>query len=58
VLIERFPQQFHEPYYANYAREDLTALFGAAGLVPEQAELAYFSKLMTFRKPAEPVAPG
>jgi ubiquinone/menaquinone biosynthesis C-methylase UbiE len=53
-LIERFPQQFHEPYYANYAREDLRSLFGAAGLVAEESELAYFSKLMTFRKPAAP----
>jgi ubiquinone/menaquinone biosynthesis C-methylase UbiE len=49
-LIERFPQQFHEPYYANYAREDLTALFAAAGLAQERSELAYFSKVMTFRK--------
>ncbi|MBV8652856.1 MAG: class I SAM-dependent methyltransferase [Alphaproteobacteria bacterium] len=58
ILIERFPQQFHEPYYANYAREDLKSLFGAAGLAPEESRLAYFSKLMTFRKPEEPAAPG
>lgn len=53
ALIEQFPQRFHEPYYAGYAREDLSALFGAAKLAQEQAELAYFSKLVTFRKPVE-----
>jgi ubiquinone/menaquinone biosynthesis C-methylase UbiE len=50
-LIEYFPQAFHEPYYAQYAREDLAALFAAAGLVLEESRLAYFSKVMTFRKP-------
>jgi ubiquinone/menaquinone biosynthesis C-methylase UbiE len=49
-LIERFPHQFHEPYYAGYAGEDLKALFGEAGLGHEETTLAYFAKLMTFRK--------
>ncbi len=52
ALVEYFPQAFHEPYYAQYAREDLRALFGAAGLAFEESERAYFAKVMSFRKPA------
>jgi ubiquinone/menaquinone biosynthesis C-methylase UbiE len=52
ALLEHFPESFHEPYYAGYAREDLEALFGAAGLEAEGTSLAYFSKIATFRKPA------
>lgn len=51
ALIEYFPLAFHEPYYQRYAGEDLAALFAAAGLVLEESRVAYFSKIMTFRKP-------
>jgi ubiquinone/menaquinone biosynthesis C-methylase UbiE len=51
ALIEYFPLAFHEPYYAQYAREDLTALFAAAGLRLEESRIAYLSKITTFRKP-------
>ena len=51
ALVEYFPHAFHEPYYAQYAREDLAALFGAAGLRFEESRVAYFSKVMMFRKP-------
>lgn len=50
-LIEYFPRAFHEPYYRGYAREDLPALFAAAGLALEESRRAYLSKVMTFRKP-------
>jgi ubiquinone/menaquinone biosynthesis C-methylase UbiE len=50
-LVEYFPQAVHEPYYAGYAREDLSGLFSAVGLALEESRLAYFSKVMTFRKP-------
>jgi ubiquinone/menaquinone biosynthesis C-methylase UbiE len=50
ALIEYFPLAFHEPYYAQYARADLVALFGEAGLALEESRIAYFSKVMTFRK--------
>ena len=49
-LIEHFPLSFHEPYYDTYAKEDLTALFGSAGLKQEGSERVYLSKLMWFRK--------
>jgi ubiquinone/menaquinone biosynthesis C-methylase UbiE len=51
ALVEYFPLAFHEPYYAQYAREDLVALFAAAGLTLEELSVAYFAKVMTFRKP-------
>jgi ubiquinone/menaquinone biosynthesis C-methylase UbiE len=52
ALVEYFPLAFHEPYYAQYAREDLTALFAAAKLALDDSCIAYFSKVMTFRKAA------
>jgi ubiquinone/menaquinone biosynthesis C-methylase UbiE len=51
ALVEYFPLAFHEPYYAQYAREDLAALFAAAGLALEESRVAYFAKVMTFHKP-------
>lgn len=50
ALVEYFPHAFHEPYYAQYAREDFKALFAGAGLILEENRPAYFSKVMTFRK--------
>ena len=50
-LIEYFPVAFHEPYYADYARSDLDALFSEAGLLTEDVTLAYFSRVMSLRKP-------
>ena len=51
ALVEYFPLAFHEPYYAQYAREDLAGVFRSAGLVVEETTIAYFAKVMTFRKP-------
>jgi len=50
-LLDLFPQAFHEPYYAHYARDDLNRLFADAGLRPRTASLAYMSKLMVLEKP-------
>jgi ubiquinone/menaquinone biosynthesis C-methylase UbiE len=51
-MLEYFPIGFHEPYYGSYLSEDLVALFGDVGLVVEEAELAFLTKVMRFRKPA------
>jgi ubiquinone/menaquinone biosynthesis C-methylase UbiE len=50
-LLEYFPVAFHEPYYADYVRQDLAALFAAAGLTVERVERAYLSRLMVLAKP-------
>ena len=33
-LLELFPLAYHEPYYADYVRHDLRALFQDVGLDP------------------------
>ncbi len=45
-LLEYFPVAFHEPYYADYVRQDLAALFAEAGFRVESVEIAYFSRIM------------
>ena len=52
LLLESFPRAFHEPYYDSYAREDLGALFGEAGLAREGEEVAFLTKVSAFRKAA------
>ncbi|HTX51726.1 MAG TPA: class I SAM-dependent methyltransferase [Caulobacteraceae bacterium] len=49
-LLEAFPAYFHEPYYAGYAKTDLSALFGAAGLKPVAEDSAFLTKAMVFEK--------
>jgi len=50
ALLESFPFAFHEPYYADYLRQDLKAVFADAGFKMEAVELAYLSRVMTFRR--------
>jgi len=50
ALLESFPLAFHEPYYADYLRQDLKGVFTAAGLIVEKVELAYLSRVMVLRK--------
>ena len=45
-LLEAFPSNFHEPYYASYIAEDLRALFTAAGLEVTGAEPVFLSKMV------------
>ena len=47
-LLDLFPHHFHEPYYADYVRADLPALFGRHGLRPFETRLAYLAKLVVF----------
>ncbi len=49
-LLANFPASFHEPYYASYARQDLAALFGAAGLPLREESQAFLSKVAVFEK--------
>jgi ubiquinone/menaquinone biosynthesis C-methylase UbiE len=51
-LLEAFPAFFHEPFYTSYAQTDLEALFAGAGLVKIDADQAFLTKAMLFRKPA------
>lgn len=52
ILLEGFPRAVHEPYYDHYCREDLPRLFGNEGFVEEDEEIAFLSKVSSFRCPA------
>ncbi len=53
ALLDYFPFAFHEPYYAGYLTEDLDRLM-RPGFIPEQRSLAYFSKVVTYRRGGQP----
>jgi ubiquinone/menaquinone biosynthesis C-methylase UbiE len=48
-LLDFFPVGFHEPYYGSYLAEDFDALMGPQ-FVRKSADLAYFSKVLTYRR--------
>lgn len=50
-LLDRFPVAFHEPYYADYIRDNLEAVGTDAGLIHRGTTRAFFSRTMTFDKP-------
>jgi ubiquinone/menaquinone biosynthesis C-methylase UbiE len=47
-LLDLFPHYFHEPYYAEYANENLEISCGEAGLAPVASERAFLSKVTAF----------
>src|SRR5438309_10948940 len=49
-MLELFPQNYHEPYYAGYIREDFRALAAACGLAHVRDVKAFVSKVMVFDK--------
>jgi ubiquinone/menaquinone biosynthesis C-methylase UbiE len=51
AMLERFPQNYHEPYYGSYLGEDFPALARRAGLVHRGDVRAFVSKVMVFEKP-------
>jgi ubiquinone/menaquinone biosynthesis C-methylase UbiE len=50
-LLELFPQNYHEPYYAGYTTEDFRAIATACGLTHIRDVKAFVSKVMVFDKP-------
>lgn len=50
-LLDLFPVAFHEPYYADYVKQDLEGLFRDVGFVPTSGTLAFMSKVLVLRKP-------
>jgi ubiquinone/menaquinone biosynthesis C-methylase UbiE len=49
ALLDYFPLAFHEPYYPSYISLDLDRLM-RPGFAPEERSLAYFSKVVTYRR--------
>jgi ubiquinone/menaquinone biosynthesis C-methylase UbiE len=50
-LLDLFPAAHHEPYYADYVRQDLGALFAEVGLHPLSQARAHMSKVVVAAKP-------
>jgi ubiquinone/menaquinone biosynthesis C-methylase UbiE len=50
ALLERFPIAFHEPYYADYIRDDLESVFEGLGLTHAGTTRAFFSRVIVFEK--------
>lgn len=51
-LLERFPQNYHEPYYRSYLDEDFSAIARECGLAHRRDVNAFVSKVMVFDKEA------
>jgi len=49
-LLLRFPRLYHEPYYDEYIRSDIPALFRPCGLTPHACALAFLSKVWHMQK--------
>jgi ubiquinone/menaquinone biosynthesis C-methylase UbiE len=49
-LLEAFPIRFHEPYFRQYAIDDLDAALTEAGLAPVSQDLPFLAKLMVRRR--------
>jgi len=49
-MLELFPQNYHEPYYAGYLREDFRALAARCALTHRGDTRAFISKVMVFDK--------
>jgi ubiquinone/menaquinone biosynthesis C-methylase UbiE len=50
ALLDRFPQNYHEPYYRSYIGEDFPAIARQYGLKHQRDVKAFVSKVMVFDK--------
>src|SRR3954467_3059076 len=49
--LRAFPERFHEPYYDEYATQDLALLVEAAGFAARDTTLAFLTKIVVAEKP-------
>ncbi len=49
-MLELFPQNYHEPYYVSYLKEDFGAMATACGLTHIRDANVFVSKVMVFDK--------
>ncbi len=54
-ILEYFPEGFHEPYYKGYLSYDFAPVMETAGLVPEREQMAFLTKVSTWRKSSDAV---
>ena len=48
--LRAFPERFHEPYYEEYAGQDLGGLVSAAGFTVRETTLAFLTKIVVAEK--------
>ena len=51
-FLERFPEDFHEPFYADYLDDDLAIAARDVGFEDASAEPIFVAKVVSARKPA------
>jgi ubiquinone/menaquinone biosynthesis C-methylase UbiE len=49
-MLRRFPQNYHEPYYASYTKENFGGLATEYGLTHVRSVMAFVAKVMVFDK--------
>lgn len=49
--LQAFPEEFHEPFYADYLEDDLAALLGEVGFQVESSEPQFVAKVVVARRP-------
>jgi ubiquinone/menaquinone biosynthesis C-methylase UbiE len=49
-LLQLFPQNYHEPFYASYTKEDFAALAWQCGFTHVRNVMPFVSKVMVFDK--------
>jgi len=49
--LESFPRDLHEPYFADYQRDDVAEAVREQGLVVDAVESHFVSKLVRAHKP-------
>lgn len=50
ALLDRFPHSLHEPYFADYVRDDLDAMFRDSGFDVVSVDRVFFSRMMVLRR--------
>ena len=53
-LLERFPQNYHEPYYRSYVDQDLSAIAQQCGLTLRRNVKVFVSKVDGLRQIRDP----
>jgi ubiquinone/menaquinone biosynthesis C-methylase UbiE len=51
VLMESFPESFHEPYYKHYTTDNLVERLEKAGFENVEVQVYFMSKYLIARKP-------
>src|SRR4029079_5453913 len=51
AVLESFPVEFHEPFFADYLRDDLSEIASEEGFEVENVQSIFVAKVVSARKP-------